>query len=113
VIDRASARTPALLLALVGVGAACAGLLPQATSQDVERAQARWPATTLDDLARGRARYVAKCSGCHTLHLPQDVPPERWSKELDEMTEKAKLTPEDRAEIERFLVTLAARPPGP
>jgi hypothetical protein len=94
-------------LLLVATLAGCAGLR-QPTGGDVARVQAVWPDATLEELTLGRTTYVRRCAGCHQLFLPETRSAERWARSLDEMGEKAKLTPEERRVIERFLVALAA-----
>lgn len=100
-------RHLALILCLAAV-AGCAAL-PHPTPEDVSRAQQRWPEVNGSALAAGRASYVARCSGCHALHLPSEKRPEEWPGALDEMAKDAKLTPQDRELIERYLVTMAGR----
>lgn len=95
----AAAGTLILLLAL-----GCAGQLPRLTSEQIGRAAARRPGTTAGTLDAGRALYVAKCSGCHTLVLPRARPREAWPALLDKMQRIAKLKEEDKRAILDFLL---------
>ena len=95
-------------LALLAVSAGCASL-PHARPEDATRAADRWPGTSVATLETDRARYVAKCSGCHRLRLPEKYPAEKWTAYLDKMNDRAKLTPADREQILRYLVTMAGR----
>lgn len=99
-------RRLALILFLAAAGCVA---LPHATPEDVSRAQQRWPEVNASVLAAGRASYVARCSGCHALHLPSEKSPDEWPRALDEMAQDAKLTPQDRELIERYLVTMSGR----
>ena len=74
---------------------------------DAARAAAAWPGTTVASLEEDRARYVAKCSSCHALRRPGRYSVERWTRYLDKMGDRAKLTPEDHAAILRYVVTFA------
>ncbi len=109
-------RDPLPLLAvLMGLAfvASCAAALRQPLPQDVAAVSAQWPGTTLADLERGRSLYVKRCSGCHTLVLPQEHPPARWPRLVDEMVEESRLLGRDRDDVVRFLVAVASEPePG-
>jgi len=85
---------------------ACA-TLPHATLLDAQRAEKQWPGTTVAQLEAGRQAYVARCSGCHNLHLPEEKPPEAWPDTVAEMEKEARLQPGERELIERYLMTLS------
>lgn len=97
----------AALLAMVG----CA-TLAQPGPADAAFAAERWPGTTLDDLAAGRALYVKRCAGCHALYRPERYPPESWAPHIDEMAERAALKAGERETLLRFLMTMS-RPQAP
>jgi hypothetical protein len=102
-------------LALVlGLGTGCASL-PEPEAGDVKRAQAKWTDVDLAALKNGRHVYVAKCSGCHTLHLPDERSPDEWARIVAEMEheEEVELSVHEREAIVLYLVTLSGRPrPG-
>ena len=56
----------------------------------------------------GRERFIARCSGCHSLPDPRGCTPEAWGETLDKMTPRAKLTPEERRAVELYLRSAAA-----
>jgi hypothetical protein len=93
------------LLPLLLVG--CAGGLPHPTAEAAARAARSQPDVTLESLEVGRGLYVQRCSGCHNLVLPTARQPQDWPVLVGKMAERAKLTPEDRLLIERYLVTLS------
>jgi hypothetical protein len=93
---------------LLAVG--CAGQLPPPTEADALRASARYPGTTVTDLAHGRRMYVERCSGCHALVRPHTKGPDEWPKFVAEMTERAKLDPGAAQEIVRYLVVTSGAP---
>ncbi|RMG11005.1 MAG: hypothetical protein D6729_18560 [Deltaproteobacteria bacterium] len=95
----------------------CAAAVPRPTPEILPVARARFPDTGLEELAEGRAHYVAKCAGCHPLHPVAKFPPERWREELAAMQTEAEveLTEAERRSIERYLVVMSAAlraPPG-
>jgi len=79
------------------------GAVPHPTEAHLARARARWPDTTAASLERGRELYVARCSGCHPLHPPSTQPAARWAVVLDQMAPRAKLSPEERELVLRYL----------
>lgn len=87
--------------------AACVGQVPEPTDAHVAAASARWPGTTRALLARGRTLYVNRCSGCHSLVLPQAQTPEAWPHAVEEMSERAALSPEETEEVIRYLVAVS------
>ena len=56
-----------------------------------------------EQLLVGRKLYVKHCSGCHNLYLPKQFTAEVWKDNLDNMQTRAKITPEDKELILRFL----------
>jgi len=61
----------------------------------------------------GRRLYVRRCSGCHTLILPQAHAPDEWPVLVDAMAEKARLKPAEREDVVRFLVAVSSDEPKP
>ena len=88
-----------VLLAL----SACAGALPVVTESDARRS-----GTALDRLAAGRTRYIDKCSGCHAPFSPDHLTAAAWPAEVAEMSERARLGPEDVDLIVSYLAAFAA-----
>ena len=99
-------RRPILLLLGMTAFIGCVAL-PHPTPMDAERAKARWSGASVESLEAGRRAYVARCSGCHSLHLPQTKTPSEWPKALVEMQKEANLAPAERLLIEQFLVTMS------
>lgn len=99
---------PALLVASLVVSMACAAALHHPSAPHVAAVAERWPETTLEDLKRGRSLYVRRCSGCHTLVLPETHSPADWPDYVDGMAAKARLRGGEREDIVRFLVAMAA-----
>lgn len=98
----------AVVLAAAVAATACAAALRHPTERDAQAVADRWPGTTSADLARGRALYVRRCAGCHTVPMPNVHTPEEWPEVIGEMAARSRLTPEERQDVERFLVALSA-----
>jgi mono/diheme cytochrome c family protein len=56
-------------------------------------------------LLAGRKLYVNHCSNCHNLYLPKQFDASGWTKQLDEMQEKAKITTEEKQLIFEYLTS--------
>jgi cytochrome c1 len=97
-------------LALVAVG--CASHLPEPGAADAMRAARLWPGTTVDDLHRGKQRYVQACSGCHGLFDPHEFASGRWPGFVKEMSGKLQLTSDELADLTRYLVVASESPPA-
>ena len=100
-----------IALAALGLtlGAGCAAALPRPSSATVARAQGRWPDSSLAQLEQGRSMFVQRCSGCHALPLPDSRTEAEWKKVMDEMAAEAKLTPDERVLVERFVLSVRTR----
>jgi cytochrome c5 len=86
---------------------ACTAPPPIATESDAQRAH-----VALAELARGRVLLVSRCTGCHHTPLPADHPAADWPRYLDDMAERAHITPDERVAITSYLVALSAPVPA-
>lgn len=50
----------------------------------------------MEELQKGRAMYIEKCSSCHALYLPEKYSKKVWEKNVNEMAPKAKITDEEK-----------------
>ena len=92
-------------LLLVVFAAACRPEPPQVTAIDAQRAN-----VDLAELQQGRTLLVQKCgSSCHQTPMPGSHTALDWPKKLDEMSARAGLNGMQRALIEKYLVTFAAK----
>ena len=103
-----SGKARALVCASALAAAACAAALRHPTEADALAVASRYPGTTAADLERGRSLYVRRCAGCHTVPLPSVHTPAEWPEVIGEMAGRARLSPPERADIERFLVAVSA-----
>jgi hypothetical protein len=111
-INKASLRVGVAALAL-GVLAGCAARLPEPNAADALRAERLWPGTTVGDLHRGKQRYAQACSGCHGLIDPHQFPGGRWPGFVKEMSGRLQLSPNDLADLTRYLVVASESPRAP
>ena len=58
-----------------------------------------------EDLASGRKLYVAKCARCHKFYDPAKYPTDEWASWMNKMSRKAKLQPDQRELLIRYLAT--------
>ena len=101
---------PAVAALLMIAAAGCGGgAIPRPTDQHVARAQARWPEATRASLERGRDLYVARCSGCHPLHRPDEYAAARWEPLVVEMGPRAKLSRSEQDLVLRYLTSVSPR----
>jgi len=105
-------RRLALSFAALALTAGCAAALRQPTPADASAVAPSWPGTSLEDLARGRASYVRRCAGCHALVLPSARAPRAWPALVERMAARARLSPRQTLDIQRFLVAVARDAPA-
>ena len=86
--------TAALFAAALCTLAACATTLAPAPDPSLEP---------------GRALYAAKCQGCHRLRPPSKIDPRKWPSILEKMAVKAKLTPEQKSQIDAYVSSVAPK----
>lgn len=56
------------------------------------------------ELDVGRAEYIAKCSGCHTLYRPSRGDAAYWDRWVEAMAGHSRLTPEESGRIKGYLL---------
>lgn len=94
---------------VVLVAACAASPIIRPAPVNVAWANKRWPEATLASLDAGRTLYIGKCSGCHSLHAPSQVVGDPDPMRFDDMAKQARLAPEERTLIERYLMAAAMR----
>jgi hypothetical protein len=95
----------ALLVVLVG----CSALLPVLTEEDAQRAETRWPTATFPTLKSGRQKYIDRCGGCHSLHLPSEFTEDQWRKAVGDMQQRAHVSPEEKDLILQYLAVARSK----
>lgn len=86
----------------------CTSVKPVATIPDdqlLRIANKRWPAATKESLIAGQLIYTTKCTQCHGIKSIQNRTEAEWIHEIDDMSPKAKLTPEEKEILSRYLLS--------
>jgi cytochrome c5 len=83
---------------------ACAGAeIPAPSVIDANRS-----GVALERLDRGRTVYLDKCTRCHTPIAPRDYSSGDWPGHVDEMTDRSKISHEEKELILAYLTTMSA-----
>lgn len=61
------------------------------------------PAPRIAELAAGRSAYIDKCSGCHALYRPDRGPAGQWTRWVEAMAPRSKISGEERERILLYL----------
>ena len=88
-----------MLRALVILAAASAWLAFPASAGDL----------SIDPTAATRKLYLNRCAKCHKLYDPARYSDPQWSKWMDKMSRKAKLQPEQKEALSRYIETTLRR----
>jgi hypothetical protein len=75
------------------------------SDKQVEVAQKRWPNTATDELTQGRNIYVTKCTECHKTFEITKFSEKKWLHEIDDMSPKAKLTPDEKLKLTKHILS--------
>lgn len=58
----------------------------------------------------GIVLYRKKCGACHHPYAPVEIKPGKWEKTIIEMAQRAKLTPDEAAQIRAYVEPDLVRP---
>jgi cytochrome c5 len=72
--------------------------------QELAIAQTRWPNTLPEELKAGHTIYTSKCNRCHRNFDVSEFSEKKWVHEIDDMSPKAKLTPEEKLKLTKYLL---------
>lgn len=86
-----------LVMLLAGFVFACS------SSLYVPKESTLYKKEVLNALQKGRAIYIKKCGGCHTLYLPEKYGTSQWRLQTERMAAKAKLTDQEKELILGYL----------
>lgn len=71
----------------------------------MEIAQARWPGTVAEELKQGQVIYTTKCNQCHAAFEIERFGEKKWLHEIDDMSPKAKLNPEEKLKLTKYILS--------
>ena len=77
------------------------------TQSDVERANKRFPGTTMQYLQDGQDLFKANCAKCHPLKNPAKHTERKWKRVLPRMTRRAGVDSLEKEKITRYLITMS------
>jgi hypothetical protein len=64
------------------------------------------PAGSSDPLVAARKLYINKCARCHKLYDPASYSDAEWNRWMDKMSRKAKLKPDQKEVLSKYIDTL-------
>lgn len=71
----------------------------------MEIATTRWPGTVADELKQGQVIYTTKCNQCHAVFAIETFGEKKWLHEIDDMSPKAKLSPEEKLKLTKYILS--------
>jgi len=74
-------------------------------SKPLEIAQKRWPNATSVELTEGKTIFETKCTTCHGAKNIPTRSEKSWLHEIADMSPKAKLTPEEKEKLTRYILS--------
>jgi len=72
----------------------------------VKMAEVRWPGTTTSELVEGNKIYTNQCTQCHKNFPVEKFSEKKWLHEIDDMSPKAKLSPEEKTKLTKYLLSM-------
>lgn len=93
--------------AFCGLFTACATVVPHATALDAAWAKGRFPSANAQTLEEGRATYVNRCGGCHSLKAPKSKPQAEWTSWVAKMAPRSRLSELQRTSVLQYLETFS------
>ncbi len=111
IFSRKKTKNLIIVIALLGLTSCLATKLAAPTQVDVDRAQAKYPNTSLEDLNRGKILYETNCKGCHKLYKPRSKNEQEWNKIVPIMVRKVNkksmiLDEKSQQDILRYVITM-------
>ncbi len=88
---------------IISILAGCSASLPEPTESDLEQLQRYDPQLSIQSLRQSRTLYIQKCSGCHSLYLPERYSVTEWRGIMRTMGPKAKLNSNEDEKILKYV----------
>ena len=66
----------------------------------------RWPGPNAEaEIKAGQVIYTTKCASCHKVYNIEEFGEKKWIHEIDDMSPKAKLTPEEKLSLTKYILS--------
>lgn len=96
--------------AIILVAAACTSKSKiinnyEVTPQQTEIAKKRWPQSDAGKLNMGKSIFTKQCTECHKAFVIEKFSEKKWNHEIDDMSPKANLTPEEKQDLTYFILS--------
>jgi hypothetical protein len=75
--------------------------------QQMVVAEKCWPGTNVLEVQEGQTIFVTKCTRCHQPVEITSLTEKKWLHEIDDMSPKAKLSPEEKLKLSKYILSLA------
>lgn len=75
------------------------------SQKQLEVANTRWAGTMPHEITQGQEIYVTKCSTCHMAYDIMEFSEKKWIREIDHMSPKANLTPEEKLLLSKHILS--------
>ncbi len=87
--------------------------VPTPYQAQVDAIQTKYKDVTLQTLTSGHAIYVGACTNCHRAKNINKFTEENWTKIMNRMTPKAKLTEAEKDQVTKYVMAVKATSPAP
>lgn len=91
------------LLALLGLGGGLISQIVHAEETKPEATEKKDVKDITGNFARGAKLWAGRCSSCHNMRDPKDLPDDQWKATVTHMRLRAGLTGQDARDILEFL----------
>ncbi|MCW3075861.1 MAG: hypothetical protein JWO32_470 [Bacteroidetes bacterium] len=75
------------------------------STQQTEIAKKRWAESDGAKLIRGKSIFTKQCTECHKAFVIEKFSERKWNHEIDDMSPKAKLSPEEKQDLTYFVLS--------
>ena len=75
------------------------------STKQLEVVEKRWAGTPISDVSEGQTIFTTKCTACHQAYEITGFSEKKWLHEIDDMSPKAKLTPEEKLKLTKHILS--------
>lgn len=77
----------------------------EVSSQQNEIAKKRWAESDAVKLSHGKSIFTKQCTECHQAFVIEKFSEKKWNHEIDDMSPKAKLSPQEKQDLTYFVLS--------